>query len=456
MTFGMLLQILKSRAWLLVMLPVGAAVAAALFSLSMAPTYSANATVVLDYRRPVEGQLAGELLPVGLQASYLSTQIDIIKSRPVAEKVVTSLNLTESPVWKERFKSAGKDSRVSMRDWLLGTLSDSLQVLPGSENRLIDIWYQDPDPKIAAALANAFVDAYGQVNKRLDQNPAMETAKSVETVLATLRKSLEDAQNKVSSYQSSMGITATDERLDVETANLNELVRQRLLADASVRVAESRLNTAKEMVSQGPVTGAAGQVLGNDIIQNLQIALSRKEGEIAERATTLGERHPEMLQLKAERTSLQEQLVAETRKVVSGIQGDLLQARGLADSAARAETDQKNRLMELKHVRDGMQPLLRELESAQASYDRALQMYSEYAMHSNLNQANVSLLAPAQVPSLPSSPSLLRNVGTAFLAGLIFAFGVVALWELFDKRVRGKEEISDLGIAGYLGTLPKA
>jgi polysaccharide biosynthesis transport protein len=77
-------------------------------------------------------------------------------------------------------------------------------------------------------------------------------------------------------------------------------------------------------------------------------------------------------------------------------------------------------------------------------------------MHSNLNQTNVSLLAAARVPSMPSSPSLLRTVGTAFLAGLIFAIGVVALLELLDKRVRGKEEISDLGIAGYLGTLPKA
>jgi capsular polysaccharide biosynthesis protein len=77
-------------------------------------------------------------------------------------------------------------------------------------------------------------------------------------------------------------------------------------------------------------------------------------------------------------------------------------------------------------------------------------------MHSDLNQSNVSVLATAQVPSTPIGPNVLRNVVSAFLAGLICAIAAILFWELIDQRVRRKEEISDLGVAGYLGQLPKA
>ena len=454
MTLNRLIEILRTRLWLLLLLPLGAAAAAWFFSMSEPATYAANATVVLDYRKPLEGELAGELLPVGMQPSYLATQVDIIKSRPVAERVIAMLQLSDSPKWKVRFADAAMDDG-DFNGWLLETVMASLTVTVRAENRLIDIWYTDPDPEVAAGVANAFVDSYRQINKQLDQGPALETAQSVEAGLAKLRESLEEAENKVSAYQARMGIMATDERLDVETANLNELMRQKLVADANQRAAESRLNAAQDLASQRATTGAAAEGLGNDLIQRLQIALAQKESEIADRTTSLGERHPEMRKLRAEQRNLREQLAAETEKVVGGIRSDWRQARGLADSAQRAETDQKAKLMELKHVRDGLQPLLRELESARTSYDRALNMYSEYAMHSNLNQTSVSVLAAAQVPSTPASPNVLVNVVSALFAGLIFAVGMVLFWEFVDKRVRGKEEVADLGIAGYLGELPR-
>jgi polysaccharide biosynthesis transport protein len=455
MTFNALIKILRSRLWFILLLPLGAAGAALLFSKLETATYAANATIVLDYRKPLEGELAGELLPVGLQPSYIATQVDIIKSRPVAAQVIAMLHLSDSPKWKERFAAAGVEG-ASFNDWLLGTLMDSLEVTVGTENRLIYIWYKDADPEVAASLANAFVDSYRQITRQLDQNPALETAQSVEATLAKLRENLEEAEKKVSTYQSRMGIMATDERLDVETANLTELSRQRLLADANDRAAESRLDAAQDLASRPGTNGAAAGGIGNDLIQSLQIALARKESEIADRATSLGERHPEMRQLRAEQLNLRKQLEAETAKLVDGIRADWVQAHALAESARQAETDQKAKLMELKQVRNGLQPLLRELESAQTSYDRALDMYSEYAMHSNLNQTSVSLLSAAQVPSTPASPNVLLNVASALFGCLIFAIGAVLLWEFVDKRVRTKEEVADLGIAGYLGVLPKA
>jgi uncharacterized protein involved in exopolysaccharide biosynthesis len=355
-----------------------------------------------------------------MQASYLATQVDIIKSRPVAEEVIKLLDLRDSPVWKERFASAG--AAGSFNDWLLADLAASLTVTVGTENRLINIWYLDPDPEIAATVANAFVKSYRQISKQLDQGPAMETAQSAESVLTKLRNNLEEAENKASAYQASKGIMAADERLDVETQHLDELMRQRLGADANLRALASRLHAAEDMASHGVTAGLTPQAPNNDLpLHNLQIALAQKDGEIAQQATLLGERHPQMRQLRAERQKLAEQLTTETKKVVETIRGDWLEARGAAEAAQQAEDEQKRKVVELKRVRDGLQPLLTELGSARANYDKGLAMYSEYAMHSDLNQTNVSVLATAEVPSTPVAPNLVRNVGGALLAGLMLA-----------------------------------
>jgi uncharacterized protein involved in exopolysaccharide biosynthesis len=454
MTIGTLASILKSRLWLLLLLPLVSASTALWIDRSRPPAYAADATLLLDYRRPMEGELAGELLPVGLQPSYLSTQVDIIRSRPVAERVVESLGLGSSPLWRQRFEASAEPDRP-FETWLTDTLLEYLKVQVGAETRLIDVWYRDSDPRTAAAVANGFVEAYREIVRQLGQSPASETAGSVEKVLAKLREGLEEAEGKASAYQARMGITATEERLDVETSHLSELMRERLAADAAVRAADSRLGALEELKAKGSA-GSAPEAIGNDLIQGLTLELGRKEGEVAELATTLGDRHPRMQDLKAQLKSLRQRLDGETDKLAVAARGELSQARRLAESAEQAETAQRERLLELKHSRDGLQPLLRELESARTSYDRALQMYSEYALHSDMIPTNVAVLDPARVPTTPVEPNPLLNASAAFAAGLALAIGLALLWELADRRVRHRRDLVGAIDGVFLGSLPPA
>jgi protein tyrosine kinase modulator len=457
MTIATLIEILKGRIRLIISLPLVAAGTALLVSTSMPTMYTTKATILLDYhRKAFEGELAGEFLPAGLQSTYLSTQIGIIKSRPVAKGVLELLDLNASPEWKGRFEKAESEESTSFEEWAVNTLLDHRWVTTNTENRLIDIWYRDPDPRIAAEIANAFVASYRQFNRQLSRDPVLETAHSVEDLLVELRNNLAEAENAVTTYQAEMGIMATDERLDVETRRLNELMQAKMEAASALQAAESRLNSFENMVAERRAAGSVSELRGNDIIRNLQVQLAQKESELAESATSLGNRHPQMRKLRAELRSLRNKLAAETGMVVSGVRGDFLQAQRLLDLAQKAEAAQKRKVMELKRLRDGLQPLLRELDSAREAYDRALSMYSEYAMHSNMNQTNVSLLSPAKVPLKPSSPKILRNVASAFFSGAMFALGLVFFLEVLDRRVRKSEEIQEFGVVGYLGELPKA
>lgn len=452
---GTLMQSLKTRWWVLVSLPLIATVIALVITELQEPVYSANARLLIDYRMPLEGELAGEILPVGLQESYVATQMEIIGSRRVAEKVVAMLGLENTPGWQDDY-NAQREIGQSFSSWATDTLMDGLQLTIGKDSRLVDVWYSDSDPEFAARVANAFVDAYRDLNKQLEHNPAKESAKSVEFLLAGLRGKLEDAEHKLSKYQQRTGIVDTNEQLDVETGLLKDLAEQGLEAETRLREAESRLAALDQFMADGGTPDALPQSLQNDLIQRMQIEIMTKEAELAEMSLTLGKRHPQLQKLKADLTSMRTRLAEEAARLVEGVRQELLEVRNFAVSARRTKMAQKEKVLDLKNARDGLQPLLREVESARASYDRSLLMYNEYAIHGHLNRTNVAILDRAVPPVLPSAPNVMYNLGSALLGGLILAIGLVISWEAVDRRIRSREDMLYLDVAPYLGELPRA
>jgi hypothetical protein len=79
-------------------------------------------------------------------------------------------------------------------------------------------------------MANAFVQAYMDTALALRVNPARQYSGFFDQQVKDARDALEKAQAKVSAFQKAKGIIATDERLDVENARLNELSSQLVAA----------------------------------------------------------------------------------------------------------------------------------------------------------------------------------------------------------------------------------
>ncbi|NEV62832.1 hypothetical protein [Thiorhodococcus minor] len=455
MSIENMLLALRARFWVLILMPILAAGTAFLLLEDEPTYYSANAKLLIDYRTPLEGELAGELLPVGLQESYVATQLQIIKSHRVAKRALEMLGLEREPGWLEAFREE-TDLNEEFAPWAERILTETLQVTIGKDSRLVSIWYTDPNPAFAARVANAFADAYREVNQALSHAPAIESAQAVEPLLTKLRADLEEADRKLSAYQQNAGIIVTAEQLDLETAHLKELGDQRLQAEAREREAESRLASLEAMAAAGRFLDSLPNVPKSDLIQRLEIDLARAESQLAERSTTLGRRHPELIKISADLASLRDKLEQEKAKAIDTLRLDLLEARDFAERARASEAEQRDKVLNLKRNREGLQPLLREAQSARESYDRSLRMYSEYTTHGRLNLGNVMVLDRAEPPFLPSSPSRLVSLAAALAGGLLLAIGLVIVWELLDKRIRVKRDVMDMGAGPLLAELPRA
>lgn len=232
------LLVLRARLGI-VLLTFAVVVATALaYTLLAAPKYTASTSVVIDYRAndPLSQQ---PVAPAQLSPAYMATQVDIIGSRKVALQVVDNLKLADNASVRKNFEEA-TGGQGSLREWLADVLLRDLVVKPGRESRVVSISFSATDPRFAAALADAFAQAYIETNLDLSIEPARRNAAWFDEQLKSLRVRMEQAQHALTLYQQQRGITAIDERYDTETKRLADLATQLVTAQAEVYDVKAR------------------------------------------------------------------------------------------------------------------------------------------------------------------------------------------------------------------------
>lgn len=424
------LLILWARRYV-VLAGLGLTVAAAVgFTLLLPDEYDATATVVVTFRDP-----QAQMLPVELSPSYMATQLDVVQSQAVALKVVDRLKLAESPLARESWQQA-TEGKGSIRHWLADRLGTNLTVEPGRESRVISITFSGSEPRFAAAIANAFAEAYVDTNLELSVGPARRDAAWLDTQLEPLRQRLDDAQARLSAFQREHGIFANDERLDLETARLNELSSQLIQAQGQMHDAQSRLDELNRLADRGGDTQSLREFAVDGYIQSIKVELLRREAELVQLAQQYGANHPQRQRTEAEVASLRTKLQAGLRRLAKTVASEADIARSRVEALERDVAAQRTRVLQLKEARDQLPTLEREVLSAQAAYDAAAARYNESQLRSHEPDANVTVLTNAVEPSDRSSPNAFLNLFVGVFLGTFFGVGAALLLELLWPRAR--------------------
>jgi polysaccharide biosynthesis transport protein len=407
--------------------------------------YTATAAVVLDVKSPdpVSGMaLAGLMAP-----GYMATQVDIIKSDRVAKQVVKSLGLDTNSAARAQWMEA-TEGKGQLIDWLAALLQRNLDVKPSRESNVISIEYVGGDPNFAAAIANAFAQAYIAINLELRVTPAREYAGFFDEQTRSARERLDQAQKALSEYQQANGITSTDERLDFETARLNEISGQLTGIQAATTDSRSKRGLGN--------TDTVAEVMQSPLINGLKADIARLEARLTETSVNLGRNHPQIQRYESELGSLRQQLETELGKISRSIDTSYTVNREREAQLQSALGTQKLRVLELNQRRDEIKVLRGDIETAQRVFDSVSLRASQSTLESQTNQTNIAILNPAIAPTFPSGPRVKLNIAIAFfLGGLIGVMLALAL-EFSNRRVRSTSDLAELRDLVLLGSVGPA
>jgi chain length determinant protein EpsF len=445
MTLQQFLLILRARykiALLAFLITVATTVAV---SLLLPKQYTASTAVVIDVKSP--DQVTGMVLQGMMAPGYMATQIDIINSDRVAKAVVKMLKMDQSPAiqaqWQEDTQGRGE-----LVDWLSNLLQRQLDVKPSRESNVININYTGNDPAFAAAVANAFAQAYISVNLDLRLAPARQYAAFFEEQTKAAREKLEAAQKALSTYQQANGITSADERLDFETAKLNETSSQLTGVQGQTTDSQSKRGSKQ--------TDTVAEVMQSPLINGLKADIARLEAKLTDSNVNLGKNHPQTQRMEGELATLKAQLDAEVRKITTSIDTTYQVSKQREQQLRGALAAQKSRVLELNRQRDELNVLRRDIESAQRAFEVVSQRASQTNIESQTNQTNISVLNPAVAPADPSKPKVLLNVLVSIFLGTLLGVGLALVLELTNRRVRSAEDLAEALEVPVLGVVSSA
>ncbi|MBG9390077.1 Wzz/FepE/Etk N-terminal domain-containing protein [Caenimonas aquaedulcis] len=431
MSLHQLFSILRARraaAGLILLVTLALALA---WVLVRQPTYTARSPVLVDVRMdPVGGTaLQGMVAP-----SYMATQIDIVKSDRVAERVLQSLPKNVEPIsrWQEEAQS-----KRAPQAWLAHKLQTYLDVKPARESNIINIAYTGRTPQEAAMLANAFAQAYLDVSLEVKTNPAKRYADWFDDQVKASRERLGAAQDKLAAFQQEAGIVSSDPNSDFETAKLTSLTQQ--LAGLQTRGLQG--------------TGGAET---SGVVGNLRGEVARAEAKVAEAGETMGANHPTMQKLRAELASLRSRFSAESAHAGGVASNSAASLKARERELEKAINEQKNKVLGLQKQRGQLAVYQREVDSAQKAYEAVAASAAQSRLQAGANQTNVVRISSATEPTEKTGLSGAQTMAIAALGGMLLALAGALLLELANRRVRSVQDLELVTRLPILATIPAA
>lgn len=320
-------------------------------------------------------------------------------------------------------------------------------VTPSRDSSVITITSTAPDRKTAADLANAFVKAYVDTTIDLKVEPAKQYASWYADRSRDLQADLEAKQKRLSDYQAANGITATDEKVDIESSRLSDLSAAVTRAQEEYQKAASKMRQAETNPDDLP------EVMQSPLIGGLKSDLALAESKQKDLATSNGINYPLYKAAEAQVASLRARTAAETQNVLNSVRGDA-QASLRQLTAAQAALDaQKKRVIEFRGDRDVLQVLQNDVLASQQALDYVAQRRSQSSLESQLQQTNVVPLTLAVEPPYRSSPIIRVDLAVGFMLAVLLAVGIPLILELNNPLIRAQEDLRRVLDVPFLGAV---
>jgi polysaccharide biosynthesis transport protein len=423
--------IFRARWRIIVIALLVGVIAAAAWAFLMPSNYRAAAQVLVNVRAPdvvaTPGATDSGIAPM-LAPDYLQTQVDVIKSDRVALAAVDRLGLASDPEMLKSYRDSGTSASPQL--YFANMLRLGLSVSPSTDSRVISIQSADRNPQSAAAIANAFAEAYRDVSLELQSEPAKQSAGYYQKSAADLRQQLSDAQAKLSKRRAELGVTAASaDQGDADEVQLSSLTQQ--LASAQALDATQRARTG---------SGALPDTMANAVVQSLATDIARLEAQRKQLATFAGPNNVDYQQLTSQIDTLRAEQAKQKALVVQATSASASQAGSNVGSLRAAVAAQRQKVIVAQRNRGEIGALEQDVLNLKQTYEQLVAKQAQTNLLGASSQTNISILSPATPPLDPAGLGVVPKLLAGFFGGLIIGFAIALTLEFLDQRMRSPND----------------
>lgn len=455
--------------------------------------YTASSTMLIGVHQKTAADIAGTAY---YKPDYTdpTKEVEILKSRGLAERVITKLNLLNQAEFNPSLVAPQESffdflKYLNPKTWIPDSWTAALREgrsgevvsVPATEEekaqaklaRAVDIFlgklkaepvqYSDVitvsfsslDPGLAARIANEIPESYIVDTLEAKFEATQKVTDWLADQLEQLKIKVADSERAVEIYSQEHNLTETA-GTGLLAEQLSEINSQLIIARAARAEAEVRLDQMTR-ISQ---TSKQDLETSTDVISSPQIQRLRTQETEAmrrksEMAVVYGPKHPLMLQVNAEIDDLNRRIGDEIDKIAVGLKNEVeraqLREQSLASSLARLSDQSGVQNQEAVQLR----ALQREAAANRVLFENFLGRFKETSSTEGMEAANARIISRAETPTIPSYPNRKRMMTMYVLLGLMGACGLVLGLQYLNPGIYTPEQIQhDLGVHA-IGMIPK-
>ncbi len=456
-----------------------------LAALSSTPVYKAETKLVADPMQP-NLDTRDQYVNSALVFLFYETQYEIIGSQRIAQKAVERLNLVErhkagqltNPDKEQSFAFIQQIKEIDLvkqiKDWLPITqtaeektepsddalrvtlaskIQAGLKIDGGKQSQIINIGYEDPDPKLAADIANAIAESYVQYGLESRSSGAKETSVWLNDQLSDLKSKLKTSEAALQAFQKSHSMVDTTQQQQLAGTRLSTLSTELIRAQTKRSEAEIRYDQIRLKYENGDYT-TLSPMLNKPSVQSLEQEMTKLSRSVKDLSERYGDIHPKMIAARADLSQAKQNFEAEVDKVVDSIRKEYQAALTQEKEINALINKEKSDLGGIRGSSFELASLEREVLNNQKSYESFLIRYQEANISEKYDASNIQIIDKALVPENPFKPNKPRFVIIAVVLGLFMGILFAFLREHLNNTFKTIEDLEEKLQLPSLGVIP--
>ena len=435
----------------LVLTTLVAALAGTAFAFSATPRYTAEARVIVDkFDTAFSRSDRADDSARDVSEQLVTSQLEVLRSRDIAKRVVEILGLTDNPEFSGRGVPVSLVTRTLA---FLGLVGDPRKKTPEQlaienyyrnlvvylvpKSQVIAIEFTSRAPEMAAKLANTMADTYVVETRQAQSEPTGRARDWLAGQIEELRGKVVASETAAEEFRAKAGLLrGTSATLG--TQELSELNSQIILAESNRSEAQAKAKAIREVLARTGTVDASVAVLDSALIQRLreaQVALLRTRAEFS--TVYLGN-HPKLIAIGRELADLDRQMRTEALKIVDRLGQEARIAAAREASLRSSLNNLKSRASETNVDDVKLRALEREAAANRSLLETFLNRYTDARARETVNaQPGLArVISRADVPTDPSYPKRGPIVLLSAIAGFAIALGLAFLAEVMAAIAR--------------------
>jgi uncharacterized protein involved in exopolysaccharide biosynthesis/Mrp family chromosome partitioning ATPase len=397
---------------------------AAAFVLLVPHKYTATTQILIDPMdlRGAQSDISPTIPQSDAAVLQVESQARVIASDNVLRRVVASEGLDHDPEFMRGAMAQQYGALAALNE-----LQKHVQVKRSERTYVVDVSVTSEDPDKAARLANAIAQTYLTEQTEVRSNAARQISQALTGRLKELQTRVRDAEQKVEAYKASHNIVGANGEL-VNEQQLTSLNAQLSASRARTSEAKARLDQVESVLHSKTPIGAFPEAVQSQTISMLRSQYAEIMRRDAEQKSSLGERHPAVIEIEAQGARLQKLIEDEVNRIAASDRAEYERAKADEDMLSRQVDGLKNTAVSTNESLVGLRELERDVQASRTVYESFLVRSRETGEQEQVDTKNIRIISKADRPIYRSSPPPSLVLGlAAMLLGFASGVGIVIM-----------------------------